>query len=70
VAGVRWSELDGINEVIERVVVGADGFYSALARFLEPADETQFPVRRYMYDTCFQGIEPLEEAAFIGLSQR
>jgi len=64
VAGVRWSEADGINEAIARVVVGADGFYSTLAKFLEPAYETQFPVRRCMYYTYFQGIEPLDEAAY------
>jgi 2-polyprenyl-6-methoxyphenol hydroxylase-like FAD-dependent oxidoreductase len=64
VAGVRWTEADGMNEAHARVVVGADGFYSTLAKSLEPAYETQFPVRRCMYYTYFRGIEPLEAAAF------
>jgi 2-polyprenyl-6-methoxyphenol hydroxylase-like FAD-dependent oxidoreductase len=63
VTGVRWSEADGMNEASARVVVGADGFYSTLAKALEPAYENRFPVRRCMYYTYYQGIEPLEEAS-------
>lgn len=63
VTGVRWSEADGIREANTRVVIGADGFYSTLAKSLEPAYENQFPVQRCMYYTYFQGIEPLEELA-------
>lgn len=64
VAGVRWNERNGMNEARARVVVGADGFYSTLAKSLEPAYESQFPVRRCMYYTYFHGIEPLGEASF------
>jgi 2-polyprenyl-6-methoxyphenol hydroxylase-like FAD-dependent oxidoreductase len=64
VAGVRWSETDGMHEASARVVIGADGFYSTLAKSLQPAYETQFPVRRCMYYTYFQGIKPLDEASF------
>ena len=64
VTGVRWREADGMNEATARVVVGADGFYSTLAKSLESAYETQFPVRRCMYYTYFQGVEPLDEASF------
>jgi len=53
-----------MHEASARVVVGADGFYSTLAKSIEPAYESQFPVRRCMYYTYFQGIEPLDEAAF------
>ncbi len=63
-AGVRWHEADGIHEASGRVVVGADGFYSTLAKSLEPAYETQFPVRRCMYYTYFEGLEPLAEVSF------
>lgn len=63
VAGVRWSEAGGMIEASARVVIGADGFYSTLAKFLQPAYETQFPVRRCMYYTYFHGIEPLGEAS-------
>src|SRR5919109_3472230 len=61
VSGVRWIEGDAIYEARARAVVGADGFYSTLAKALNPAVETQFPVQRCMYYTYFQGIEPLEE---------
>jgi flavin-dependent dehydrogenase len=64
VSGVRWSETDGTKEASARVVVGADGFYSTLGRSLEPAFESQFPVRRCMYYTYMQGIEPLGEESF------
>jgi 2-polyprenyl-6-methoxyphenol hydroxylase-like FAD-dependent oxidoreductase len=64
VTGVRWREAEGMNEATARVVVGADGFYSTLAKSLEPAYESQFPVQRCMYYTYFQGIEPLDETAF------
>lgn len=63
VAGVRWGEADGVNEASARVIVGADGIYSTLARILEPYYESQLPVRRCMYYTYFQGIEPLDQAS-------
>lgn len=64
VAGARWSEADKMHEAGARVVVGADGVYSTVAKILEPEYETQFPVRRCMYYTYFRGIEPLDEASF------
>jgi 2-polyprenyl-6-methoxyphenol hydroxylase-like FAD-dependent oxidoreductase len=64
VSGVRWTEESGMNEASARIVVGADGFYSTLAKALDPAFETQFPVQRCMYYTYFHGIEPLEEQSF------
>lgn len=64
VAGVRWSEADEMYEAGAQVVVGADGIYSTLAKTLEPAYETQFPVSRCMYYTYFLGLEPLDTASF------
>jgi len=64
VTGVRWREADGTKEAEARVVVGADGVYSTLARSLKPVYENQFPVQRCMYYTYFQGIEPLGETPF------
>jgi 2-polyprenyl-6-methoxyphenol hydroxylase-like FAD-dependent oxidoreductase len=61
VSGVRWTDGNRMHEESARVVVGADGFYSTLAKSLQPAYETRFPVRRCMYYTYFQGIEPLAE---------
>jgi len=70
VTGVRWKEKDGVYEATARVVVGADGFYSTVAKALDPAYETHFPVQRCMYYTYYQGIEPFEpptaEHHFIG----
>jgi len=64
VAGVRWIEQYGTKEASARVVAGADGFYSTLAKALVPAFEKSFPVRRCMYYTYFHGIDPLDEQLF------
>ena len=61
VIGVRWSEAEGNHEARSRVIVGADGFYSTLAKILKPAYETSIPVQRCMYYTYFRGIDPLDE---------
>ena len=70
VAGVRWKEADGIREARARAVVGADGFYSTLARILEPAHENFFPVERCMYYTYYHGLDSLDgptaEHHFVG----
>lgn len=63
VAGVRWKEADGMNEALARVVVGADGFHSTVAKAVNPDIENQVPVQRCMYYTYFKGIELLEEQA-------
>ena len=60
VAGVRLSEADGSREASARVVFGADGLYSTLARELQPEFETQSPVRRCMYYTYFRGLVPVD----------
>jgi 2-polyprenyl-6-methoxyphenol hydroxylase-like FAD-dependent oxidoreductase len=60
-AGVRWNERDGMCEATARVVVGADGFYSTLAKALDPAYEAFSPVQRCTYYTYFQGLASLEE---------
>lgn len=64
VTGVRWAEANVVNEAHARVVVGADGFYSTLAKVLEPSYESQFPVLRCMYYTYFRGLAQLEQTAF------
>lgn len=63
VTGVRWQEKDGMHEASARAVIGADGIFSAVAKILEPARETEFPVQRCMYFTYYRGIEPLEGPA-------
>ncbi|HEX9389042.1 MAG TPA: NAD(P)/FAD-dependent oxidoreductase [Anaerolineales bacterium] len=59
--GVRWREPDGMYEASARIVVGADGFYSGLAKTLDPAYESFFSVQRCMYYTYVQGLDSLDE---------
>jgi len=70
VTGVRWSAADGNYEARPRMVVGTDGFYSTIAKILNLAYETSFPVQRCIYYTYFHGIDPLEgptaEHHFVG----
>ena len=60
VTGVRWSEADGVHEARARAVIGADGFYSRIARLVNPVYESFVPVQRCTFYTYYQGIEPLE----------
>ncbi len=62
VTGVRWSEQDGMREATARAVIGADGFYSTVAKILNPIYETFSPVQRCTYYTYFQGLDSLEES--------
>jgi flavin-dependent dehydrogenase len=70
VSGVRWSEPGGTYEATAKAVIGADGFYSTLAKALNPAYETYVPVQRCMYYTYYRGLdslgEPTAEHHFIG----
>ncbi len=61
VTGVRWNEQHGTSEASARVVIGADGLYSTLAKVLHPHYETSSPVQRCMYYTYFQGLDFLEQ---------
>jgi flavin-dependent dehydrogenase len=64
VTGARWMESNGSHEAQAPVVVGADGFYSTLAKIVQPVTESQLPVQRFAYYTYFQGIQPLDEIAY------
>jgi 2-polyprenyl-6-methoxyphenol hydroxylase-like FAD-dependent oxidoreductase len=61
VIGVRWSEQDGTAEATARAVIGADGYYSTVAKILNPIYETFSPVQRCIYYAYFQGLDSLEE---------
>ena len=63
VKGIRWNEQGEEREARARVVIGADGIYSTLAKILAPAYETSFPVARCMYYTYFENLDPLENPA-------
>lgn len=60
VVGAKWSDDSGAHQANARVVIGADGFYSQVAKFVEPETEVFEPVRRAMYFSYFQKLAPLE----------
>lgn len=64
VTGIRWRENDGMREASAPAVVGADGFYSTLAKTLQPVSESHYPVQRCMYYAYYKGIEPLGETSY------
>lgn len=72
VRGVRWNEKDGVHEASAKVVVGADGFYSTVAKLVQPRYESFLSVQRFIYYAYFDGLDPIEpltaEHHFIGNS--
>ncbi len=58
VVGARWREEGQNFEATAQVMVGADGFYSTVARQVSPIVEHAEPVRRAMYYTYYAGLEP------------
>jgi flavin-dependent dehydrogenase len=57
VEGVRWSENGSRMEATSRVVVGADGFHSIVAKEAGAESERTEPVHRAMYYAYFRGLE-------------
>jgi 2-polyprenyl-6-methoxyphenol hydroxylase-like FAD-dependent oxidoreductase len=57
VVGARWTEENGGGQATARVVVGADGFYSQVAKLVEPKEEQFEPVCRAMYYSYFRGLQ-------------
>jgi 2-polyprenyl-6-methoxyphenol hydroxylase-like FAD-dependent oxidoreductase len=57
VVGVRWREANVHLEAKARVVIGADGFYSQVAKQVKPIVEHSEPVNRAMYYAYFQGLQ-------------
>ena len=60
VVGAEWSDESGAHKLTARVVIGADGFYSQVAKLVEPEMEDFEPVRRAMYFSYFKNVTPLE----------
>ncbi|MEX2088471.1 MAG: NAD(P)/FAD-dependent oxidoreductase [Bacteroidota bacterium] len=58
VTGVRWTESGASYSATARVVVGADGIHSLVAKHVQPPVERSEPVRRAMYYAYFAGFEP------------
>ncbi|HSM71377.1 MAG TPA: NAD(P)/FAD-dependent oxidoreductase [Anaerolineales bacterium] len=63
VVGVEWSDEAGRHQATARVVIGADGFYSQVAKLVEPETEEFEPVHRAMYYSYFKDIVPLETSS-------
>ncbi len=57
VVGLRWKDPNGYREAISRVVVGADGVRSFVAKEVEAQAEHEEPVNRAMYYAYYRGIE-------------
>lgn len=62
VIGAEWSDELGVHKATARIVVGADGFYSQVAKLVEPEVEDFEPVRRAMYYSYFKNVIPLERS--------
>jgi len=56
VCGVQWSDDKGVHRATSRVVIGADGFYSQVAKLVRPKVEEYEPVHRAMYYAYFQNL--------------
>lgn len=62
VVGAEWSDESGAHQATARIVIGADGFYSQVAKLVEPETEDFEPVRRAMYFSYFKNVTPLERS--------
>jgi len=58
VRGIGWTEAGDRRQASARVVVGADGVHSWLARQVSPATEQDEPVNRAMYYGYYRGVDP------------
>jgi len=63
VVGVRWQEAGHRFEAKARAVIGADGFYSQVAKQVKPFVEHSEPVNRAMYYAYYQGLQSQEGPA-------
>lgn len=58
IIGVQWSENGNRLQATSRLVVGADGINSLVAKKVNPDVENYEPVRRAMYYAYYAGFEP------------
>jgi len=63
VVGVRWKDSNGFAEATARVVVGADGVRSFVAKEVGVQAEHEEPINRAMYYAYYRGIRPNEGPA-------
>ncbi|MGH2581271.1 MAG: NAD(P)/FAD-dependent oxidoreductase [Anaerolineales bacterium] len=63
VRGVRWQEAGSEMEATARVVVGADGLQSFVAKQVNPQAEKHEPVNRAMYYAYYRGVPSMDGPA-------
>ena len=63
VAGVKWESGDQKGEERAKVIVGADGINSFLAKEVNAAAEHSVPVNRAMYYAYYRGVDPMDGPA-------
>jgi flavin-dependent dehydrogenase len=63
VTGVKWKGKNGFGEAKARVIIGADGVRSFIAREVKAQIELQEPVNRAMYYAYFSGFKAKEGPA-------
>lgn len=63
VTGVNWKDANSEGEERARVVIGADGVNSFMAKEVQPRAEHEEPVNRAMYYAYYRGIPPKEGPA-------
>ena len=63
VAGVKWEKLDKKGEFTAKVIVGADGVNSFMAKEVNAEAEYQQPVTRAMYYAYYKGLQSNEGPA-------
>jgi len=56
IVGAKWTDDKGEHEATARVVIGADGFYSQVAKLVQPQMEEFEPIHRAMYFSYFQNL--------------
>ena len=63
VNGVRWNGADGRQEASAKVVIGADGINSLVAKEAGAQVEQEEPINRTMYYAYYRGIKPSDGPA-------
>ena len=60
VSGATWQDENGNHSAKAKIIVGADGFYSQVAKLVEPEIEISLPAQRAMYFTYFKNLKPFK----------
>lgn len=63
VIGAAWTDDEGEHQATAKVVIGADGVHSFVAKQVGAQIEREEPVNRAMYYAYYRGIEPMDGPA-------